>query len=344
MQQMIFKPEQSDAPDGTAAAVAAAGRFEIDDTCAYECASAPWEILVEPIAPGPFVHRKDFLVTPSLILYREDFKGPIRVRGMSPPGMLAVGVPLRVGDRSRYWGAAPGGSTLPATLPGALDLVFDDGHEHLVVLVALDLLRTSLPGDVLDALERSAGRRQLPVRRRGTDAFGRWLLTVLEAAKRRADPASLAALSRTVEAELPWRLAGAFCFDKTPASPRRMPARYRALDRAMAYLREADIASVRVDDLCRATAVTARTLEYGFREGLGVSPLRFVRLLRLHLARRELAAAQAGTTTVADIADRLGLLHHSRFAAEYATLFGEMPSQTLARPPFRVASPLLRDR
>jgi hypothetical protein len=59
---MIFKPEQSDAPDGTAAAVAAAGRFEIDDPCAYECASAPWEILVEPIAPGPFVHRKDFLV------------------------------------------------------------------------------------------------------------------------------------------------------------------------------------------------------------------------------------------------------------------------------------------
>lgn len=212
------------------------------------------------------------------------------------------------------------------------------------MLVALDILRNSLPEDVLDAMERSAARRQLPVRRRGTDAFGRWLLTILEAGKRRADPASLAALARTVEAELPWRLAGAFCFDRASASPRKTPARYRALDRAMAYLREADIASVRVDDLCRATAVTPRTLEYGFREGLGLSPLRFVRLLRMHLARRELAAARAGTITVADIADRLGLQHHSRFAAEYATLFGEMPSQTLARPPFRPASPLLRDR
>jgi AraC family ethanolamine operon transcriptional activator len=341
---MMSRPEQSDAPERATAAVAAAGRFEIDDPCAYECASAPWEILVEPIAPGPFVHRKDFLVTSSLILYREDFKGPIRVRGMSPPDMLAVGVPLRVGGRSRYWGAAPGGSILPATLPGALDIVFDDGQEHLVVLVALDLLRTSLPEDVVDALERSAARRQLPVRRHGTDAFGRWLLTIIEAAKRRADPASLAALSRTVEDELPWRLAGAFCFDRASASPRRMPARYRALDGAMAYLREADIASVGVGDLCRATAVTPRTLEYGFREGLGLSPLRFVRLLRFHLARRELAAAQAGTTTVAEIADRLGLLHHSRFAAEYATLFGEMPSQTLARPPFRPASPMLRGR
>jgi AraC family ethanolamine operon transcriptional activator len=169
-------------------------------------------------------------------------------------------------------------------------------------------------------------------------------LTIIEAAKRRADPTALAALTRTVEDELPWRLAGAFCFEKASASPRKTPARYRALDRAMAFLREADIAAVGVGDLCRATVVTQRTLEYGFRERLGISPLRFLRLLRLHMARRELAAAEAGTTTVAAIADRLGLLHHSRFAADYVTLFGEMPSQTLARQPFPLASPLLLDR
>ena len=338
---MTFKPEQSDAPERATAAVAAAGRFEIDDPCAYEYASAPWEILAEPIARGSFANRKDFLVTSSLVLYREDFNGPTRVRGMSPPGMLAVGLPLRVGGRSEYWGAAPGGSTLPATLPGALDVVLDDGQEQLIVLVALELLRNSLPENVLDALERSAARRQVPVRRHATDVFGRWLLTIIEAAKRREDPASLAALSRTVEEELPWRLVDACRFDNASRCQRDAPARQRALDRAMDYLRNADIASVRVGDLCRATAVTQRTLEYGFRQGLGLSPLRFLRLLRLHLARRELAAAQAGTTTVADIADRLGLLHHSRFAAEYAILFGEMPSQTLARPPFRLQRPML---
>jgi hypothetical protein len=98
------------------------------------------------------------------------------------------------------------------------------------MLVALALLRTRLPEDVLDALERSAARRQLPVHRHGTDALGRWLLTIIEAAKRRADLAFLAALSRTVEDELPMRLAGALRFDRARASPRRIPARYRALD------------------------------------------------------------------------------------------------------------------
>jgi AraC family ethanolamine operon transcriptional activator len=340
---VTFQLEHSNKAEAATAPVAATGCFEVDDPCAYECASGPWEILAEPIAPGSFLNRKAFLVTPSLILYREDFRGPTRVRGMSPPGMLAVGLPLRVGDRSRYWGAPPGGDTLPATLPGALDVVLDDGQEHLVVLVALDLLRTRLPEDAVDALERGAARHRLPLDRLGTDAFGRWLLTVIDAARHRADQASLTTLSRTAEEELPWRLVEACRFDKASASPREAPARQRALDRAMAFLRDADIASVRVGDLCRVTAVTQRTLEYGFREGLGLSPLGFLRLLRLHMARRELAAARAGATTVADIADRFGLLHHSRFAAEYATLFGEMPSQTLARPPFRVASPLLLD-
>jgi AraC family ethanolamine operon transcriptional activator len=339
--QVTSQPEQSNQAEGATAAVAATGRFEIDDPCAYECASGPWEILAEPIAPGPFANRKDFLITPSLILYREDFRGATRARGMSPPGMLAVGLPLRVGGRSRYWGAAPEGGTLPATLPGALDVVLDDGQEHLVALVALDLLRRSLPEDAVDALERGAALRQLPVRRHGADAIARWLLTVIDTAKRRAEPSSLAALSRTVEEELPWRLVDACRFDSASGAQREAPVRQRSLDRAMAFLRDADIASVRVGDLCRATSVTQRTLEYGFREGLGLSPLRFLRLLRLHLARREFAASQAGTTTVADIADRLGLLHHSRFAAEYAALFGEMPSATLARPPLRAASPML---
>jgi AraC-like DNA-binding protein len=54
-----------------------------------------------------------------------------------------------------------------------------------------------------------------------------------------------------------------------------------------------------------------------------------------------LVETERGTATIGDIADRMGLLHHSRFAAEYSALFGEMPSQTLARPPVAVECPLI---
>jgi AraC family ethanolamine operon transcriptional activator len=336
--------EPSNPAEGSAATIAAIGCFEIDDPCAYECASGPWEILAEPISQGRFANRKDVLVTPSLILYREAFVGATRVRGMSPPGMLAVGLPLRVGDRSRFWGTSPGGRNLPATLPGAVDVVLDDGQEQLVALIALHALRCKLPEDAFESVERGAVQRQLPVSRDHANAISQWLLTIIDAAQRRPDPASLSVLSRVLEDELPWRLVGACRFDQVLSSRREAPARRRALDRAIDFLRNADLASVGVVDLCRAAEVAHRTLEYGFREGLGLSPLRFLRLLRLHTARRELAAAQAGTTTVADIADGLGLLHHSRFAAEYANLFGEMPSRTLARPPCPRASPMILTR
>jgi AraC family ethanolamine operon transcriptional activator len=327
-----------------AAAAAATGRFEIDDLCGYETASAPWEVLVEPIGRGPFAHRKDFLISGSLILYREDFEGPIHVRGMSPPGMLAVGLPLRIGERTRYWGASPSGGFLPATLPGALDVVLDAQQEHIVVLVALDLLRRSLPENLVDALERRVLLRRLPVHGSEAAAIARWLLAVIEAAGRQPDPTSLRVLSQTVEDELPWRLARACRLDGMSASPTAGTVRRRALDRAIAFLRESDIAAVDVGDLCRAATVAPRTLEYGFGDELGLSPLKFLRLLRLHRARRELAGAQSESATVADIADRLGLFHHGRFAAEYRQLFGEMPSQTLCRPPLRVASPMLLEK
>jgi AraC family ethanolamine operon transcriptional activator len=338
---VTLRPDHGNQAEGATAADVAAGSFEIFDPCAYECASSPWEILAEPIAPGPFANRKDFLVTPSVILYRENFRGSMRVRGMSPPGMLAVGLPLRVGDKSRYWGVSPEGGALPATLPGALDVILDDGQEQLIVLIALDLLRRSLPEDAVESLERGAASRRLPVRRHASNAIARWLLALIDAATRQADATSLGMLSRVLEEELPLHLVAACQFDSGLTTRRDASSRRRALDRAIAFLRDADLASVRVGDLCRATAVTQRTLEYGFQEGLGLSPLRFLRLLRLHAARRELAAAEAGSTTIADIADRLGLLHHSRFATEYADLFGEMPSETLARKPLPVTSPLL---
>jgi len=221
-----------------------------------------------------------------------------------------------------------------------MDVVIDGGHRQLIALIARDFLRKTLPEDTVDALERGASMHQLPIPEHEADRLARWLLAMLEAAKHRTQPVSQDALARVVEQELPWRLAQACHFPSVPPLRWKPSARRHALDRAIEFLRGTDIASVTVGDLCHIAGVKERTLEYIFREKLGLGPLRFIRLLRLHAARRELVATEAGKTTIGDIADRMGLLHHSRFAAEYSALFGEMPSQTLAKPPV-AESPLI---
>ena len=84
-------------------------------------------------------------------------------------------------------------------------------------------------------------------------------------------------------------------------------------------------------DLCAIAGVGERTLEYAFGEQLGLPPSRYVRLRRLNHVRRELRAGDPETTRVTDVAMRWGFWQLGRFATEYRALFGELPSETLAR-------------
>jgi len=104
--------------------------------------------------------------------------------------------------------------------------------------------------------------------------------------------------------------------------------RWRVVRRAENYLADRVDGTVRMDELCGAACTSLSRLERSFREVLGLSPRRYLMLRRMAAVRRELLAGGAGTT-VTDTAMRWGFFHLGRFAEEYATLFSELPSQTL---------------
>ena len=84
---------------------------------------------------------------------------------------------------------------------------------------------------------------------------------------------------------------------------------------------------LQVQDLCRELHISRRTLQASFRAVLGISPLWYLRTLRLDGARRQLL----GGCSVKDVAERWGFWHWSRFSHDYQRLFGELPSSTLKR-------------
>jgi transcriptional regulator GlxA family with amidase domain len=51
-----------------------------------------------------------------------------------------------------------------------------------------------------------------------------------------------------------------------------------------------------VSDLCRVAGVSERTLEYAFKEVMGLTPMTYLIRLRLHRVRQALLAATQGTT------------------------------------------------
>ncbi|MCT4355023.1 AraC family transcriptional regulator [Streptomyces sp. Je 1-79] len=82
-------------------------------------------------------------------------------------------------------------------------------------------------------------------------------------------------------------------------------------------------------ELAVLARVGVRRLQESFREYVGMSPMAYVREVRLERVREELRGAGPGELSVSEVAWRWGFAHHGRFAAQYRTRFGETPSQTL---------------
>jgi AraC-like DNA-binding protein len=91
-----------------------------------------------------------------------------------------------------------------------------------------------------------------------------------------------------------------------------------------------DIA-LRIPEISKLVGVSSRTLRLASQEILGVSPLQYLLLRRMHMARLALRNADPADARVTEIATEHGFWELGRFAVQYRALFGETPSDTLRR-------------
>lgn len=87
-------------------------------------------------------------------------------------------------------------------------------------------------------------------------------------------------------------------------------------------------ALITVPLLCEKLFVSRRTLQYCFEDVLGISPIAYLRTVRLNGARRHLREGMQGKS-VGDIAGAWGFGNFSQFSCDYKKLFGETPSASL---------------
>jgi AraC-like DNA-binding protein len=95
-----------------------------------------------------------------------------------------------------------------------------------------------------------------------------------------------------------------------------------------------------VAEVSRMLGMSDRRIRQSCQAWVGMSPQRFVRLLRLHAVHRALRHPANSSTSVAEVGQQHGFHHLGRFAGAYRTLFGELPSHTLRQGRYGALPPL----
>ena len=100
--------------------------------------------------------------------------------------------------------------------------------------------------------------------------------------------------------------------------------------RAQEYIEDHYRRTIRMEDLCRCTGVSMRTLQRSFSEYFQASPFEYIKARRLNAARQALMAGDTSRNRVTRIAVENGFTHLGRFSVDYREHFDESPKETLA--------------
>jgi AraC-like DNA-binding protein len=86
-----------------------------------------------------------------------------------------------------------------------------------------------------------------------------------------------------------------------------------------------------LSSIAARSQVSVRSLQQGFKRHLGMSPMSYLREVRLRRAHQTLIESDPSTVTVASVAYDWGFTNLGRFAAAHAARYREPPAKTLRR-------------
>ncbi|MFF7683960.1 helix-turn-helix transcriptional regulator [Microbacterium sp. NPDC007973] len=99
----------------------------------------------------------------------------------------------------------------------------------------------------------------------------------------------------------------------------------RAVRRAVAHIEGHAHEPLTLEDIAAAAGMSGRGLQHAFRRTLDLTPMEYVRRVRLSAAHEELRSGTA--VSVSDVAKRWGFSSASRFARYHREHYGQNPAQ-----------------
>jgi len=258
-----------------------------------------------------------------------DYGCAVYAQGALHPGALTIHLtPMRRGE------VFLNGRPLP---PHALQVYAEGASLDYVTTHAASWRTVTVTREHLQAHAESRLGRELAIPAAGSAQFEpdpaltRQVLEQIEAgchlAESDADPETLLFCDLALLDALTEALAHA---PSTP-EPRGARTRRRIMEVVESVARQgAQSAEIDAAAHSRLCAASERLVEHAMRQGVGMPPKRWLTLARFNRVYVELADP-GNTRSVTDTALHWGFNHLGRFASNYRAVFGESPSDTVAR-------------
>ncbi|MDH4451254.1 MAG: helix-turn-helix domain-containing protein [Rhodoferax sp.] len=278
-----------------------------------------WEQRYDQTTPGAFHGLLEEMQLPGMQVFRESTSQGMRQTCCVWPDALWFGLPYsalatRINGRS----ATPD-SVLVRPGHCEFELVTPADYTIFGVVVRQDTLRDAAQGMGMDLDWERLCRAEVV---QASPAARRQCLQTLHALLSGDTAASTDPQHLALAALLPLLDTGVVDSAVRNSQARRQRIVAKARDHLLAHHDH----TITVPDLCQRLFVSRRTLQYCFEDVLGMTPVQYLRILRLNGARRDLL--RKPDSTVRDVAADWGFWHFSQFAHDYRTLFGHSPSQS----------------
>ncbi|KVC77773.1 AraC family transcriptional regulator [Burkholderia ubonensis] len=303
-----------------------------EDVHDHGLAIAGWHQVYRQMTPGPFKGTVTQVLYDDFHFFRETTNRRVAQTGVAPAGRTSLAVPLSMPLAGTFQGQPIDGYALLALRAG------EDFEFHTPE--GMGLVGISAASDLIDELcevefgPGAAGGRKLHHVTRLSDAqgvaLGARLSALIDEAQRNPGCLEFAATRRMFRDAMLGMFLDAL--DQRIGAERRDITHATYSDivrRCEKHLRERPEEPVTVLELCRALRCSRRTLQTSFQRVADVTPVAYLRTIRLNAVRRLLRTTSAQQLGVGEAAASWGFTHLGYFASEYRDLFGELPSQTL---------------
>jgi AraC family transcriptional regulator, ethanolamine operon transcriptional activator len=292
-----------------------------------------WRQTYDQLTPGAFSGSVSELCLQDMTVFCETTSHALRQTCEVGLDAYWFGIPLRNDGTGLIDGHLITDDAL-AVMRGhdEFELVTAGGYGILGVVIDEAELRTyAREVERIDFSDEMLSRQILHIGTRRKTGLCEGLSVFLQSAQAGSQPLSTVASGNAQSCVLAmlFDLAGSWHTDDLPEN-RSKSDRYWIVMQARDYILANRHRPVAVPELCRQFHVSRRTLQYCFKETLGMTPMSYLRAIRLNGVRRDLSSPQPRLArTVQDVASDWGFWHLSQFAMDYRKLFGKRPSESL---------------